>query len=345
MAINFRSELLMTNTSLVLFGLLADRKRQLGALCFYLDPSCGPIADAVPVSDMAPMFFDPSLSTLSAAIPCFFSADSLLPSYQSLLISSGCLPFPSDACVNASEHFPEVLLTASHWVSGNWYLAPLAKSSDGQTVSRALALKLVQLVAVDADTHELEDVFRQDPALSYHLLRLVNSPGIGTGKKVSSFAQAILLLGRQQLRRWINLMLFASRQKDPRAPMLLARAAARARSMELLARAIGEDKPGQERAFMVGMFSLLGVLFGLPLEDVMGPLQMGEAINAAVLRCEGDYGRLLAIAFAAEAGNFTELRRMLEGLQVSVEDFNRINLEAHIWMIGVAHETQGGSSV
>jgi hypothetical protein len=47
--------------------------------------------------------------------------------------------------------------------------------------------------------------------------------------------------------------------------MLLARVVVRARSMELLARESGLDRSAQDLAFMAGMFSLLGVLFGSPL--------------------------------------------------------------------------------
>ena len=162
------------------------------------------------------------------------------------------------------------LLPSTQWIDGNWFLQPPSKPKGAQAASRVMALKLVQLVSTDADTHEIEDVFRQDPTLSYHLLRLVNSLAFGAPRRISSFSQAILMLGRQQLKRWLNLILFASGSDDPRAPMLLGRVVVRARMMELLTRESGGDKAQQELAFMAGMFSLLGVLFGQPLEEVVG---------------------------------------------------------------------------
>ncbi|MDV7395470.1 HDOD domain-containing protein, partial [Arthrospira platensis SPKY1] len=80
----------------------------------------------------------------------------------------------------------------------------------------------MQLVAQDAETHELEEVLRQDAGLAYQLLRLVNSPAIGVRREVTSFSQALLMLGRQQLKRWLNLLLFAAREDDPRSAMLMA---------------------------------------------------------------------------------------------------------------------------
>jgi EAL and modified HD-GYP domain-containing signal transduction protein len=78
-------------------------------------------------------------------------------------------------------------------------------------------------------------------------------------------------------------MLFSSREGDPRSAMLLSRVAV-ARSMELLSKALGEDKHHQEQAFMVGMFSLLGVLFGMPLEEVLKPLTISESVQQACCR-------------------------------------------------------------
>ena len=222
------------------------------------------------------------------------------------------------------------------WVEGNWFLAMPPKPTGAQAASRALALQLVQLVSADADTHEIEALLRQDPTLSYHLLRLVNSLGMGTGRRVTSFSQAILLLGRSQLRRWLNLMLFSSREGDQRSAMLLARVAVRAHSMELLAKAMGEDKHHQEQAFMVGMFSLLGVLFGMPLEEVLKPLTVSEAVQQALLSRAGELGQLLQVVEAAERDDTVALNASLQPLQIEADTFNRIVTDAYLWMQGVA---------
>jgi len=203
-----------------------------------------------------------------------------------------------------------------------------------------LALQLVQLVSNDAENHEIESVLRNDPTLSYHLLKLVNSLGMGTGRKITSFNQAILILGRVQLRRWLNLMLFAAREGDMRSPMLLARVSVRARMLELLARETGQGKAAQEQAFMAGMFSLLGVLFGMPLEELLKPLNIGDAAQQALLHRRGDLGELLCVVEEAERGDFAGLAQRLEALQLAPGDFNDIVAEATLWMLDVTSEAQ-----
>ncbi|TFW24314.1 EAL and HDOD domain-containing protein [Duganella callida] len=247
----------------------------------------------------------------------------------------------ADKILRADAAWPLELPPQVGWIAGEWFQAPPPKPVGAQAASRALALQLVQLVSADADTHEIEALLRQDPTLSYHLLRLVNSLGMGASRRVTSFSQAILILGRSQLRRWLNLMLFSSREGDPRSAMLLARVAVRARAMELLAKACGEDKAHQEQAFMVGMFSLLGVLFGMPLDEVLQPLAVGEAVRQALLAHAGQLGQMLCVVEAAERADLDCFNRCLQALQLDVAGFNRILVDACLWMQDVASGKAG----
>src|SRR5471032_937149 len=275
-----------------------------------------------------------SLQALASRFPCFYRASSA--SAAPALRDAGWKALPDAALLRLDSAIDQPLPADVAWLDGDWYLAPPPKPHGQQVTSRALALRLVQLVNAEADNHAIEAVLRQDPSLSYHLLRLVNSLGMGTGRRVTSFSQAILILGRQQLRRWLNLMLFASRADDPRAPMLLAHVAVRAQAMELLARAGGLNKSTQEQAFMIGMFSLLGALFGLSLEEVLQPLVVADAVRVALLERGGELGALLTLVEHAERGEFAALSAQLESVQISVDDYNHIIADASLWMLGVS---------
>ncbi|MES2262320.1 MAG: HDOD domain-containing protein [Pseudomonadota bacterium] len=283
---------------------------------------------------------DEAMQTLGAQFPCFFR-DGL--DQPQAWLDAGWNLLPAEQLQRFDDAFDKNLAPAIAWVEGDWPLAPPAKAVGAQAASRALALKLVQLVTNDADTHEIEALLRRDPTLSYHLLKLVNSLGMGTGRRVSSFAQAILILGRQQLRRWLNLMLFSAREGDLRSAMLLARVAVRAHAMELLARQTGLDKLHQEQGFMVGMFSLLGVLFGMPLAEVLAPLTVSDAVQQALLSKSGELGALLALLETAEQGDFAAVQSQLDALQLDGADFNRIAAEANLWMLSVATDSGGQS--
>jgi hypothetical protein len=276
------------------------------------------------------------------SMSCFYRAGET-EAVNQVLEEAGWRQLPADKIYRADTALGKDLPAAVTWVEGDWFLSPPPKLVGNQAASRALALQLVQLVTADADTHEIEAVLRQDPTLSYHLLRLVNSLGMGTGRRVTSFSQAILILGRSQLRRWLNLMLFSSREGDQRSAMLLARVAVRARAMELLAKSAGQDKPHQEQAFMVGMFSLLGVLFGMPLEEVLQPLTIGESVQQALLHHDGELGQLLCVVEAAERDDYTAVGECLAMLQIDIDSFNQIIADAYLWMQDVAAGKAGSA--
>ena len=293
---------------------------------------------------LMPLVQHEDFHTLVERFPCLVIAGSVPPILAEALQAAGCREVPPGAIWRTDQSGDQAMGDQVNWIAGNWYMAPPAKAVGNQAASRALALQLVQLVSADADTHEIEAVLRRDPALSYHLLRLVNSLGMGMNRQITSFSQAILILGRAQLRRWLNLMLFSARSGDERSAMLLARVAARARLMELLAKSTGLDKSGQESAFMAGMFSLLGILFGMPLQEVLRPLKISDALQTALLQREGEVGSLLTLVESAEQPDFAALAARLDALSLPAPEFNLLAVQAHTWMLDVVRESAGGAN-
>ena len=319
---------------LVFLHLLADRKGQFAAFRLVIEPDG---EEALSLLTEQPDFLG-----LTSQIPCLYCSEDNEPvsvNVTSALAMAGCRSVSHEQISRADHVFASHYSDDTEWVEGSWYLSPPLKPQGNQSGSKALALRLVQLVAAEADNREIEDVFRSDPALSYQLLRLVNSLAIGAGRHITSFSQAIVMLGRKQLRRWLNLMVFASRDGDQRSTMLLANVAIRARALELLAREAGMDVTVQEQAFIAGMFSLLGVFFGMPLEEVLRPLQINDMMREGLLTRAGELGTLLAMLEMSERDEFEALHNQLEMLQVSPEDFNLAQIQACNWMLGVVRES------
>lgn len=313
---------------LVFVRLLADRQRQLDAVLWHADPADAERLDTT--------LTQPEWSELSPQLPCLWADSEVArwsPDCLAALASSGGTPIhQAQVCQCNTDFLPDA---TAQWISGQWYLQPPTHAGKAQSTSRTLTLQLMQLVNTDADTRELEDVFRRDASLSYQLLKLVNSAAMRRSREITSFTQAILLLGRQQLKRWLNLLMFAARDGDDRGNLLLAHVSLRGRGMELLAQASGLDRAMQEQAFMTGMFSLLGVLFGSPLPELLAPLQLGEDMNAALLRHEGELGTLLRDWLAIEQADAPAVRAALAERGVAPQEHNQALLQACQWMLGL----------
>jgi c-di-GMP-related signal transduction protein len=133
---------------------------------------------------------------------------------------------------------------------------------------------------------------------SYKLLRYINSAGFGLSCEIQSFRHAVSMLGYDKLNRWLSLLL-ATASKDPMAPALMYTALLRARLMELLASGL-VDKSEYDNLFITGAFSLLDLLLGVSMEQVLEAMRLPEPICDALLGNGGRYQPFLELALASE---------------------------------------------
>jgi EAL and modified HD-GYP domain-containing signal transduction protein len=200
--------------------------------------------------------------------------------------------------------------------------------------SRVTLMKLLSMVTQDADTHDLELTLRKEPKLSFDLLRLVNSASMGLRTKVSSFGHALTILGRRQLQRWLQLLLFVQQKQTGSGPsILMQRAAMRGRLMELLTEGIGgtPTQEFQEQAFMVGVFSQLDILMDDSLANILEPLHLADHIEAALLRHEGTLGEMLRLVELTENFDFSVAAQWLGTLNIDPDFFSLAQARALNW--------------
>ena len=212
---------------------------------------------------------------------------------------------------------------------GKLHLTPRPGSeSHGMNPSQTIILQLMQMVNANADIPQLEGMLKRDAALTYKLLRYINSAGFGAGREVQSLKQAIQLMGYQPLYRWLTLLL-ATASTSGFSPVLLETAVVRGRLAELLGQnALG--KADAENIFVAGMFSLLDRLLGMPMKDVLAEIQLNEEVVKALLSRGGKYGPYLALAEACEL-NSNLVSSLADSLSLSAEDVNKAHLSALAW--------------
>jgi c-di-GMP-related signal transduction protein len=171
--------------------------------------------------------------------------------------------------------------------------------------NRLVGLELVaRLLDPEVDIRSLEALIAQDLTLSYNLLRLVNSASYGLRRRVESLHEAVVLLGTNEVSRWVSLMLLNGVEDKP--PELFATAMIRGRMCELLAAALG--RPDGDQYFTAGLFSTLDALMDSPMLSVLAPLRLGADLTAALLRQEGPIGEVLRCVLAYERADWRDVR-------------------------------------
>ncbi|MHB1428020.1 MAG: EAL and HDOD domain-containing protein [Rhodocyclaceae bacterium] len=219
-----------------------------------------------------------------------------------------------------------------------WQVGMITPAIKGDPTARSVLLKLLSLVTRDAESAEIEALVKRDASLAYKLLKLVNSVAFMPGRHIESFSQALVLLGRRQLQRWLMLLLFTRPSGSETASPLLPRAALRANLLEGMARRKGLTRDDCDHAFMTGMFSLLDTLFGQPLAEIIAPLHLSDEVTRALLAGSGPLGALLQAARCGEAGPTPELAAALAGLGLSHEAWGGALIEAARWAVTIGKE-------
>jgi EAL and modified HD-GYP domain-containing signal transduction protein len=244
--------------------------------------------------------------------------------------------------VETPEQFELAKSLGMDLFQGFHFARPQLISAKRGKPAKVALLRLLSLAMDDAETQEIEAEFKRHPNLSINLLRLVNSAACSRGQSVTSLRHALVLLGRRQLRVWLQLLLYtADRGNKSLGSPLLQLAAARGKLMELLAaRRPGPESVMKELAFITGILSLMNVLLEMSYEDILKELNLPDAVKSALLERAGEIGQMLALAEVLERDDRGEVSAAVEKLgAVDTGELMELQLAAFQWANQVSAET------
>lgn len=182
---------------------------------------------------------------------------------------------------------------------GYFFCRPAMVGTRGIAANR---LALLQVVAALNDPavqfSDLEQLVKRDVALSFRLLRYVNSAYYGLRGEVRSIGQALALLGLANVRRWATLSAMASIDNKPTELTLTA--LIRARFCELAGAKLGIGSASE--LFTLGLFSVIDAMMDAPMHDVVASLPLAEDIREALIQRRGPMGQLLDSVVSLENG-------------------------------------------
>lgn len=245
---------------------------------------------------------------------------------KALLAKTQSFGIPIAFNVDSQQEF-KACMDAGMSAAAGWFVKQPASAPAKQlNASQAHIVRVLNLVRNNVDVSQIEAALKQDVALSYKLLRYINSAGFGLSCEVQSFKHAVTILGYDKLNKWLSLLLVTA-SKDPMAPTLMHTALTRARLMEQLGHGL-VDRSEYDNLFITGAFSMLDLLLGVTMEQAMESMHLPEPIIEALLGRGGLYAPFLDLALACENGDGAALAEQAGMLGLTGDQVNHAQLAA-----------------
>jgi len=175
------------------------------------------------------------------------------------------------------------------------------KISGNQISIVQLANKLHQ---PNVEVSKLTELISHDVALSYKLLRYVNSAMYGFEREITSIDETVFILGLDTLVRLVHVVMAGSFSED--STHILESALVRALMCEAMALELGK-KSEKGTYFMMGLFSRLDALLGVPLTEALEDLPIGEDVKQALLDGSGELGKVLSMVVDYCEGDISDV--------------------------------------
>ncbi len=188
------------------------------------------------------------------------------------------------------------------YFQGYFFCRPNIVAGHTLSTNRLSLLRLLAaLQQTNPDINSITELVSQDVALSYKLLRRLNSAAFGLSRPIESIHHALVFLGLKHIKQWIALIALSNVPDKPNELMVLG--LTRARMCEQLART---GQGNGEVHFTVGLFSVLDALLDTPMDELLRQLPLAEDLKQALLHHQGMAGRALSCAKAFERGEWED---------------------------------------
>jgi EAL and modified HD-GYP domain-containing signal transduction protein len=181
---------------------------------------------------------------------------------------------------------------------GYYIKRPHTIENDSLDMSQESILRVWDLLRQDVDITMIVKALEQDHALVLHMLQFINSSYFSFSSSIKSVRQLISLIGRRALGNWLLLLMTSYKSSGARNHPLLLMVVNRT---EIVSGLLKLSKPNCSRedfdtAYLVGMLSLIHLLFNMDHREFLHKLHVSDEIEEAMFEAQGEWGQLLTMA-------------------------------------------------
>lgn len=216
--------------------------------------------------------------------------------------------------VETADELREAKELGCVFFQGYYYSKPsIFLGKDIAVKNTSIFMLLIELIKDEYDIDKVEYIIKTDVALTYKFLKFINSSYFNFVQEIKSIKQAIMLIGREELRKWLSILSVAemSSVNDGYANSIIIRA----KFCEEIAKTI--HCGNETSAFMVGLFSNIHLMIEKDINYVVNELPLNYEIKNALLGEQNVLRDILDLAFAYENMNGSKITEMRKKMGIS----------------------------
>jgi EAL and modified HD-GYP domain-containing signal transduction protein len=217
--------------------------------------------------------------------------------------------------IETEEDFDYALDAGFNLFQGYFFSKPVIIDSKDVPHSKFSQIQLMhEIFTLDPKLDHIASIIERDLSLSYKLLRLINSAAFRRLSEIKSIRQAVTLLGINELRKWLSLIIVQTLGED-KTVELVKLVLARAKFTEILVSQAGLNQLKSE-AFLTGLFSSIDVFIGRPLDELAYTLPLSDTVKSALIKKPGKLTQFLLTVLAFENAEWDVIEELLGKLNI-----------------------------
>jgi len=208
------------------------------------------------------------------------------------------------------------------------------------SATQSTKIKLLkELNEAGTELSRLVEIIQTDLSISYRLLKYINSARFSLCGKIESIQRAVTMLGRQNLRQWLQVVILSDINSTDKGQELVRMSVLRGRFLQLLAGA-APSPFSMDSMFVMGFFSVLDAILGQQMEQVLDEISLDPAIKASLVDTHSEHSVWIGLLNELDRGRWDELEKKAQQMGIPMEFVDNAASEAALW----TDEVMGGAS-
>lgn len=184
------------------------------------------------------------------------------------------------------------------YFQGYYFSKPImVKGNDIPTRNATCFQILSELLDVNYDVDKIETIIKSDVAISYKIIKILNSASFGFVQKISSIKQAIMLIGKKELSKWLTIIAMSEMESSNDVEVTRS-LIIRGRFCELVSK---KSEPSMSsQCFLAGLFSDLDKYMKKDMKEIVEDFPVEQELKEALLGKENYIFYVLSLVRAYE---------------------------------------------